>query len=566
MAKKILLIESDGAFAHEMSAAIEARGCAARVTADGKEGLDLARVDRPDLIVLCVELPKMSGYSVCNKLKKDDELRSIPLLIISAEATPETFDQHRKLKTHADDYLIKPFSAAELLQKIAGLVELPAQAADDELVTLDDVEELESLGAAPVELEAVPAAPAEDDDLKLLDDAFDSLASGDATGMTAIAGTPPPFAPARSSAVATAGDPDLEVALEVEPLPAAVAPPPDVDRLGDEADAALAALGEDEVGGLELPDPATFLDDDDSTASGEDLLRQAGIEVEPPPAPASAGVPQAAPRAGILPPTVEPARAAEPDAGLRRELESVRAALEEQRAWAAATTAALEAAEEQARAARAEADESAARAGREEEARCALEESVKEAEARAAGAERRAAVAEESTRAAFAQAEAAERQAAEHRREADAARHGAEAARHDAERSSGEAAQARERAEELAKELRQAQARAAEHESALAALRSDFEALGSELAEAHATVASTRADLERTLAEREKRLAELEAQNAKHEERVVKAYQKIKGDEKIREKTRKALAIALQLLEERSPAAANSGDVLPRRE
>ena len=98
MAKKILLIESDGAFAHEMSAAIEARGCAARVTADGKEGLDLARVDRPDLIVLCVELPKMSGYSVCNKLKKDDELRSIPLLIISAEATPETFDQHRKLK------------------------------------------------------------------------------------------------------------------------------------------------------------------------------------------------------------------------------------------------------------------------------------------------------------------------------------------------------------------------------------------------------------------------------------------------------------------------------------
>jgi DNA-binding response OmpR family regulator len=46
------------------------------VSGDGKEGLELARVDRPDAIVLCVELPKMSGYSICNKLKKDDGLRT----------------------------------------------------------------------------------------------------------------------------------------------------------------------------------------------------------------------------------------------------------------------------------------------------------------------------------------------------------------------------------------------------------------------------------------------------------------------------------------------------------
>jgi cell division protein FtsB len=64
------------------------------------------------------------------------------------------------------------------------------------------------------------------------------------------------------------------------------------------------------------------------------------------------------------------------------------------------------------------------------------------------------------------------------------------------------------------------------------------------------------------------RMADLEAQNAKHEERVVKAYQKIKGDEKMREKARKALAIALQLLEDRPAAApiASAGEVAPRRE
>ena len=60
----------------------------------------------------------------------------------------------------------------------------------------------------------------------------------------------------------------------------------------------------------------------------------------------------------------------------------------------------------------------------------------------------------------------------------------------------------------------------------------------------------------------------MEAVNAKHEERVVKAYQKIKSDEKIREKTRKALAIALQLLDERiaGAPAKDPADPAPRRE
>jgi DNA-binding response OmpR family regulator len=544
MAKKILLIESDGAFAQELSAAIEARGLEARVTADGKEGLDLARADRPALIVLCVELPKMSGYSVCNKLKKDDELRTIPLVIISAEATAETFDQHRKLKTHADDYLIKPFAPAELLKKIAGLVELPAEGADEELVTLDDVEELESLGAAPVELDApaiqAAAASSEDDDLKLLDDAFDSLATDDSTAMTAIDGAPP-SAPAPAAAPP---ETELEVALDVEPASADVAAPPEVERLGDEADAALAALGADDPAELVLPDPVSLLDDG-PTPSGEDLLRRAGIDLELPPAPPVPEAVEPAPRAVDTASAAELAEARERADGLERELETVRAELKEQQERSRAATAARQGAEEQARAARAQAKESAARAGE-------LESGAAEAEARAEEAEQRAARADESAAAAVARAEASERQAAE--------------LRHEAARASGEAAQARERAEELAKDLQQAQARAGEHESAVAALRPELESLRNELAEAQGSAASARADVERALRDREKRVAELEAQNAKHEERVVKAYQKIKGDEKIREKARKALAIALQLLEDRSAPPASAGEVQPRRE
>ena len=81
MSKTILLIENDATFGEETSSGLEAMGYRVRVIGDGKEGLDLAKDLRPDAIVLCVELPKLSGYSICNKLKKDDTLRTIPLIL-----------------------------------------------------------------------------------------------------------------------------------------------------------------------------------------------------------------------------------------------------------------------------------------------------------------------------------------------------------------------------------------------------------------------------------------------------------------------------------------------------
>jgi CheY-like chemotaxis protein len=121
----ILFIDAEQPFADQTTSALRARGFSVQLMDDGKEGLDVAAANRPDLIVLCVELPKMSGYSICNKLKKDNDLKGIPLIITSKEATPETFAQHKKLKTRAEDYLIKPFSEADLLEKIGVLIALP---------------------------------------------------------------------------------------------------------------------------------------------------------------------------------------------------------------------------------------------------------------------------------------------------------------------------------------------------------------------------------------------------------------------------------------------------------
>src|SRR5512135_857714 len=151
MPKKILLIESDAAFARQLSDALESKGFQTQVASDGKEGLDAARDLRPEAIVLCVELPGMSGYSICNRLKKDEELKGIPLIITSAEATPETFEQHKKLKARADDYLIKPFDPAALLQHIASLIELPPPPADAPGEGSVADLELDAIGAEVVE-------------------------------------------------------------------------------------------------------------------------------------------------------------------------------------------------------------------------------------------------------------------------------------------------------------------------------------------------------------------------------------------------------------------------------
>lgn len=259
MTKKILLIESDGAFARQLSSALAARGLEARVSADGPDGLDQARTEHPDLIVLCVELPRMSGYAVCNRLKKDEQLRGIPLLITSAEATAETFEQHRKLKTHADDYLLKPFDAAALLQRMASLIELPPPPPDGsgEAVPLADLE-LDAIGAEVVETAPAPASrggPAiDDEDLRLLDQVFDELAAsgsepsppGEMPAPAPNPPRPPPLSRIDSGAPAAESSPGAARAGEVDALRARVAElTAELARAREELQASTAARAQD---------------------------------------------------------------------------------------------------------------------------------------------------------------------------------------------------------------------------------------------------------------------------------------------------------------------------------
>jgi CheY-like chemotaxis protein len=145
MATKVLVFESDPAFAGELRNEFGKLGCATTVVEDGNLGLQQAAAERPDLILLSIELPRMNGFSVCNKLKKDPNLKDVPLIIMSSESSNETFEQHKKLRTRAEDYVHKPIAFGELLLHIQGFVPLAPHMNDsDGAIVIDDEIEIGS--------------------------------------------------------------------------------------------------------------------------------------------------------------------------------------------------------------------------------------------------------------------------------------------------------------------------------------------------------------------------------------------------------------------------------------
>jgi diguanylate cyclase (GGDEF)-like protein len=82
----------------------------------GKTGLEMARLEKPDLILLDLEMPDMSGFDVCRAIKADEELCMIPVIFLSGSGGPE--DKVKGLNLGAVDYVTKPFDAFELRARV----------------------------------------------------------------------------------------------------------------------------------------------------------------------------------------------------------------------------------------------------------------------------------------------------------------------------------------------------------------------------------------------------------------------------------------------------------------
>lgn len=123
---RVLVIEGDKAAGGELVGALNAAGYAALAILGSDELIQRVEGLQPHLILLRVELSPRSGYLVCNQLRQHEQLRGVPLVLVSSEATKETFKQHRKLATRADAYLIKPFTHEQLTQSLSKLTGQPS--------------------------------------------------------------------------------------------------------------------------------------------------------------------------------------------------------------------------------------------------------------------------------------------------------------------------------------------------------------------------------------------------------------------------------------------------------
>ena len=168
MGQRILLIESDPSFAEEVKTNFESMGVSVEVAEDGMAGIAAAERERPDLILLTIELSGMNGFLVCKKLKKNQDLASVPMIILSSDTLEESFEQHKKLRIRADEYVRKPIGVDSLILTVNHFLELggasdlaeeEVELDDDEMVVLADDEFVDDFSDA-MEAEDLPVEEA----------------------------------------------------------------------------------------------------------------------------------------------------------------------------------------------------------------------------------------------------------------------------------------------------------------------------------------------------------------------------------------------------------------------
>lgn len=118
--KKILIVDDEADMRVMFSTRLEISNFEVIEAEDGEEGLEKAKKEKPDLIVLDLMLPKINGFEVCRMLKFDDAYKDIPIIVLSALSQQN--EREKAAQCGADAYFIKPFDLGLLVTKIESLL------------------------------------------------------------------------------------------------------------------------------------------------------------------------------------------------------------------------------------------------------------------------------------------------------------------------------------------------------------------------------------------------------------------------------------------------------------
>ena len=117
---KILVAEDERDIRELIAFTLRFAGFDVALAKNGAEAVDMVEVQDPDLIILDVRMPKMTGYEACRKIKENPRTKGTPVMILSAKGQEVEIQQG--LESGADEYILKPFVPDELVAQVKGIL------------------------------------------------------------------------------------------------------------------------------------------------------------------------------------------------------------------------------------------------------------------------------------------------------------------------------------------------------------------------------------------------------------------------------------------------------------
>jgi len=133
----VLIVEDEVAIVTLLRYNLEREGFRVYSTGDGEEAVTMVKEYKPDVIVLDWMLPSMSGIDICKQLRWNTDTKGIPIIMLSARG--EESDRIRGLDAGADDYIVKPFSPAELVARIRAIFRRFRPALSEKILSFADI-------------------------------------------------------------------------------------------------------------------------------------------------------------------------------------------------------------------------------------------------------------------------------------------------------------------------------------------------------------------------------------------------------------------------------------------